>query len=60
MGKHTTEIHAMATSLFPVVKHINEGKSSQTLKSFWGIILLTLGRVGGSMVGSADSRRTAL
>lgn len=50
----------MATSLFPVVKHINEGKSSQTLKSFGGIILITLGRVGGSMMGSADSRRTAL
>ena len=37
------EIPTRAVRHFPVVKHKNEGKSSQTLKSFWGIILLILG-----------------
>lgn len=34
----------MAASLFPVVKHVNEGKTFQTLKSFWEFILLNPGQ----------------
>lgn len=54
------EIPTGAISLFPVVKHRNAGKSSQTLKSFLGINLLILGIVCGSMTGSTDNGRIAL
>lgn len=54
------EIPTRAVRRSPVVKHKNEGKSSQTVKRFWGIILPILGRVCGSMAGSADNRRIAL
>lgn len=54
------EIPTRAICLFPVVKHKNEGKSSQTLKSFLGINLLILGRVCGSMTGNTDNGRIVL
>lgn len=54
------EIPPRAVRHFPVVKHKNEGKKSQTLKSFWGIVPLILGRVCGSVTGSTDNRRLAL